>query len=583
MIRALTTDTYIATLQYSEDGCQNAYSWQNDCSTASPANIALARFWLRNCLENHRPCRNALPNEALPSRIINIKDPQRPFMEDGKRRSEPYVTLSYKWGNSARYFATSANLSLLQKAIARNELPKTFRDAIDISFSLGFEWLWIDALCILQDCQEDKKREIARMDHVYRASTLTVFASAADDADAGLSVDRDPRFVKPCLLNVRSTIESAQRVEQVYAHPFVKPPTDPPLFTRGWVLQEQVLSARRLLFGPEELRWECICCEAVENYPGISGRVDSMDQIDRKGTDQIPRLMRIWIQEKDLQSLSLKWAQTPFDCWRELVQDYSRRQLTFAADVLDAIAGLANAFRHTHGCTYVFGLWKEDLPMGLAWYARGNGKKKALTSCNPSTPKEGGDLPSWSWASQWGKTIWFHSRRFGPRSRFSPVEEEGILFEVPGDMRSRCQPGNLTRATNREAFTLTGQLKPATVGKPLRIGGDSEITDPVSDEVIGRITLDEAPGESPIHKVQCFLLWAATEEYNMWQLGCIALVPTDNESSDEFKRVGYVLVKQSKLDWFGTLEPSGDNPDKDDVWHYRKTGRREHTRTIHLV
>jgi hypothetical protein len=41
------------------------------------------------------------------------------------------------------------------EAIPVEALPKTFRDAIEIARELGIEYLWVDALCIVQDNIQD--------------------------------------------------------------------------------------------------------------------------------------------------------------------------------------------------------------------------------------------------------------------------------------------------------------------------------------------------------------------------------------------------------------------------------------------
>jgi hypothetical protein len=87
-------------------------------------------------------------------------------------------------------------------------------------------------------------------------------------------------------------------------------------------------------------------------------------------------------------------------------ETHSRRSLTFATDVLRAVAGLASAMGKIHNCSYPSGLWKEDLQVGLAWYVEGgrrrSGSKHDVTDCQGAL-----DIPSWSWAFRWGETIKF--------------------------------------------------------------------------------------------------------------------------------------------------------------------------------
>lgn len=162
-------------------------------------------IWLENCLETHAPCRNSENFGIFPTRVLDIRDPKSPVLVSGDGREERYATLSYKWGSAKRYFTTTKNLSERQTGIPFIELPATFRDAITVANRLNLPYLWIDALCIIQDSEKDKEREIQRMSQIFRWSTLTIFAATGDDADTGLAVQRDPRSTKPVVLDVKTT------------------------------------------------------------------------------------------------------------------------------------------------------------------------------------------------------------------------------------------------------------------------------------------------------------------------------------------------------------------------------------------
>ena len=66
-----------------------------------------------------------------------------------------YATLSHCWGTAL----TSRLLKKLVKDYSLNvpweSLNLTFQDAIVTSLKLGIHYIWIDALCIIQDDEED--------------------------------------------------------------------------------------------------------------------------------------------------------------------------------------------------------------------------------------------------------------------------------------------------------------------------------------------------------------------------------------------------------------------------------------------
>ena len=50
---------------------------------------------------------------------------------------------------------------------------------------LGVGYLWVDALCILQDNVEDKDGEIARMGQIYSGAYFTLSAAGAEHCNQG--------------------------------------------------------------------------------------------------------------------------------------------------------------------------------------------------------------------------------------------------------------------------------------------------------------------------------------------------------------------------------------------------------------
>ncbi|EHK23417.1 uncharacterized protein TRIVIDRAFT_131204, partial [Trichoderma virens Gv29-8] len=79
-----------------------------------------------------------------------------------------YTTLSYCWGQYDKCRSLKANLYAHKHNIVFNELPSVFQQAITFTRALQIRYLWIDALCIVQDDSDDFTREIAIMDDIYK-------------------------------------------------------------------------------------------------------------------------------------------------------------------------------------------------------------------------------------------------------------------------------------------------------------------------------------------------------------------------------------------------------------------------------
>jgi hypothetical protein len=128
----------------------------------NPAQISQ---WLHECTTEHEYCaedarmRGVLPSlEAplLPKRVVNVggndQHPEPFLFESGGTRGQ-YLTLSHRWGGTNMSTTTKALLEDHTRGIGFNYLCKTFQDAIIITRKLGFQYIWIDALCIIQDSE----------------------------------------------------------------------------------------------------------------------------------------------------------------------------------------------------------------------------------------------------------------------------------------------------------------------------------------------------------------------------------------------------------------------------------------------
>jgi len=81
------------------------------------------------------------------------------------------------------------------------------------------------------------------------------------------------------------------------------------------------------------------------------------------------------------------------DLWISIVEDYSRRNLTFREDRLPALAGVANELQTVWKDTYIAGLWEKCLIAHLGWHRAGRIK----SSSNSSLDSKEYLAPTWSW------------------------------------------------------------------------------------------------------------------------------------------------------------------------------------------
>ncbi|KAF2730048.1 hypothetical protein EJ04DRAFT_393411, partial [Polyplosphaeria fusca] len=141
--------------------------------------------WLTDCLSNHASC-IAETNTRLPSRVLDLGvgmtgDGHIKLHETTSQEVGRYVCLSHCWGpRGCSIKTTRPRLEAHKARIAFEDLPKTFQDAVTFTRWLKVRYLWIDALCILQDDENDWERESSAMAATYENSYLTLSAATAN-------------------------------------------------------------------------------------------------------------------------------------------------------------------------------------------------------------------------------------------------------------------------------------------------------------------------------------------------------------------------------------------------------------------
>ena len=145
-------------------------------------------------------------------------------------------------------------------------ISKNFQDAIEVVRKLEFKYLWIDALCIIQDSKSDWENESAKMNDVYECSYLTIVATAAATSDAGfLDRARLSAVTLPYRDDVDPTIDGKFLVTRTVTGRDPWNPVDKAAWnTRGWTYQERLLSRRLLHFTSSVLFWECRAIDCSE-------------------------------------------------------------------------------------------------------------------------------------------------------------------------------------------------------------------------------------------------------------------------------------------------------------------------------
>lgn len=146
-----------------------ATSKRTSPGTNSEEALAIMKDWITECTAEHSDHLCQSPeNPTLPKRVVDVgrnNDDVKLVETNGEKRA--YICLSHCWGPTQIITTKTATLEERKKGIAWSELSKTFQEAITLTRNLGFRYIWIDSLCIIQDSAQDWNIESAKMATVY--------------------------------------------------------------------------------------------------------------------------------------------------------------------------------------------------------------------------------------------------------------------------------------------------------------------------------------------------------------------------------------------------------------------------------
>jgi hypothetical protein len=423
---------------------------------ASESSLRIAASWLANCFQNHARCSPTVPGyQILPRRLLNVGDENKdPFLVEPAANSHPgrWVALSYCWGGEPSMRLTKENIGRLKQGIALNRLDATIQDAILVTRALGITYLWIDALCILQDHDSrDWNEQSSKMTAIYGGSTLTIVAANSSSVMQGFLKERKLQYIP--LGWVRQTARDGQPLrnsdqQRLHISPSWNPEDDKitgPWTTRGWTMQEGLLPNRLLFYTSSQMIWKC--CTMLEYERGckqaplteiIDGLIDAGGQ-DIWNFDNFSKLKAFpWY----LQSIPETLLPEKYRLWYALVENYTPRRFKHIQDRLVAISGLAKIFGDLiQDDEYVAGLWRRDMTRGLSWHVSGAKLIPSKTTQSFSIPAD--TFPSWTWASVgYDVVVNDHAKQDALRS-FSVIEDVQLDLVDPANPFGAVRSGSV--------------------------------------------------------------------------------------------------------------------------------------------
>ena len=354
--------------------------------------MATIKSWLQECQSQaeggHAGCQ---PAPFAPLRLVSVGldgNPPRLVQRHGDEGPTEYATLSHCWGSAPPLQTMKATLDSFSSAIPMDVLPKTFADAMQMARDLAIPYIWIDALCIVQDDLQEWQSEAARMDRVYSGSQLTISAAQSSNGSEGcFRSDGNGYGEDEMLFRAKfAGDDQADLLVRVYRGDVRTSGTaSNALSARGWTLQEQLLSKRVVYCMQPEMHW---CCS--HHYGTESGLRFFKDQVGRSGLPlQMPYAPGRFLRPQ-LGKESEYWK------WTRIVENYSSRSFTFPRDRVAAIAGIIRVMTVHIGEESVLGLWKTNIAKDLGWL-------RITRHIDPAFRSLAESLPSWTWLASQGR------------------------------------------------------------------------------------------------------------------------------------------------------------------------------------
>ena len=371
--------------------------------------LELAQKWLSICNGCHGVSCKPAEWTAPPGLHFRLVDVKRKCIVPAPAGST-YIALSYVWGSVKPILLDNDNYFRLTHddglAPFQDDVPQVFLDAMKVSEAIGYRYVWIDAICIMQADEDDIAVQIENMRSIYSCAVLTI-VSDSPSAATGLPCLQDRS--KPTsqmlyqdgqlqLATVLPNLHYSMSYFQWRADDSINGPSGPrvtsPWESRGWTFQEKVLSKRLLIFGAYQMFFQCnlttwsedTILEVNDSAKSVDIFVDTSTTPRDTNRPQDP-LAIISKPKLALDQSTSNFTRQSLNLYAELLSAYTTRKLSNASDAIKAFFGVLDLLSSSLG-QHICGLPEGVFHAAMLWKYSGK----------PERTLERNEFPSWSWA-----------------------------------------------------------------------------------------------------------------------------------------------------------------------------------------
>ncbi|RSM01163.1 hypothetical protein CDV31_011472 [Fusarium ambrosium] len=470
----------------------------------SPSQFAFIKEWLEVCQKthNHGPL-----GDERPTRVLDLGSSDGPKIQlitGDAMDSNEYIALSHCWGKGVMFRTLTENVDSLGKAVDFRRLPRTFQDAIKTTRGLNVRYLWIDSLCIIQDDEEDWKREAARMQQVFSNASCVIAASSASSSAEGFL---DPQREDRPFATLQSPSGSISYVCK-FIDNFGPDTEEAPLNKRGWVLQERALARRSIHFTSTQVYLECgdgVQCESLM---------------------KLANNQAVFLSDSDFPNSILDYYKGGrIVLSQNLFKVYSTLKFTKSSDRPIAISGLEKRMMSAFKTRGGYGVFQAFFERSLLWQRPESGSLARITY-----PADR-NVPSWSWMAYEGSITFVDA----PFDKVDWTKDYESPFEV--DMGRRYWEANGSN--------------PAPVLKSKSARRFSSSGDP--DEVFRgvRFDLDRAAFHHQLSALRCIVIGKdkPSESKDAALHYVLVIAPPPSGKPQAYVRVGVGILVKSLISW----------------------------------
>lgn len=446
-------------------------------SPSTQIHFDLVRDWLTECETVHDCAWQAQLARATekPISVLLVDVEERKLVGPYTiaSRITPYCALSYVCGQSMVFRTSKSTLNQLRQPRALDNpdlgISPLFKDAMTLVHKIGQRYLWIDALCIVQDDEKQLHDDISHMDSIYQFAILTIAVIATVDASNN---------IPGVLPATRTQLPSAQIHGREL---FIKPV---PLHlavlgsryeSRAWTFQERLLANKYLFISDWVVYFSCEKMLRSEFDLGLGPYINvtplvinplrTLESYRNPYENDPDHLREREISHDGIGEMSPRSFLSPYF---ELVRQYSQRSLRYESDIYNAFTGIAVRLQNAYAplefqsglpVRYLTVLHPLEalkdplfgaLPAALHWMPSSKRLKR----------REGADYPSWSWGGWVGGIEWLEAVVLPHHWEFHFDSIATRAFTQSGPLES----GLLTLCTHRmPAMGLRFRELPANV------------------------------------------------------------------------------------------------------------------------